>query len=229
MRVAPISTYIGQFFSGAVDPSTPHLVLILAAVIGGLAVGIGIICEAARSGHLWTLPTVFVFFGVVIEAAATVILFEFDEGISQAQQSKIIELTARLAPRRILPEQQKEISGSLKNLAKPSFAFTIVPAPESARLMLDIGNALEAAGWTWVEFPHGVVYPIADKPAVNTNFALTATDVGIQVPVQHQADWNAAATTLERGLNSVPGITATVFSRTYATFDGVLIYVGAKP
>ena len=67
----------------------PHLVLILLAVIGGLAVGGGIIWEASRSGHLWTLPTAFVFFGVAIEAAATVILFEFDEGISRNQQSII--------------------------------------------------------------------------------------------------------------------------------------------
>jgi hypothetical protein len=64
--VAAISTYIGQFFSGGVDPSSPHLVLILLTVVGGVAVGIGIIWEAARSGHLWTLPTALVFLGVVV-------------------------------------------------------------------------------------------------------------------------------------------------------------------
>lgn len=53
MSVAAILTYVGQFFSGGVDPSIPHLILIFAAVIGGLAVGAGIIWEAAREGHLW--------------------------------------------------------------------------------------------------------------------------------------------------------------------------------
>lgn len=103
-----ISTYFGQFFSGGVDPSVPHLVLILAAVIGGLAVGIGIIWESARDGHLWALPTALVLIGVVTEAAATVVLFEFDEGISRAQQSairvqntKIVQLETRLAQRRV--------------------------------------------------------------------------------------------------------------------------------
>jgi hypothetical protein len=97
--VAAASTYIGHFFSGGVPESTPHVVLILLAVAGGAAVGAGIIWEAKRGGHLWTLPTALVFLGVVVEAAATVILLEFDEGISRdqqatigAQQSKIIAL-----------------------------------------------------------------------------------------------------------------------------------------
>lgn len=52
-------------------------------------VGGGIIWEAWRAGHLWELPTACVFFGVIIEAVATIFLFEFDEGISRAQQSVI--------------------------------------------------------------------------------------------------------------------------------------------
>jgi hypothetical protein len=72
--------YISQFFSGGVDPSVPHCVLILLTVVGGVAVGGGIIWEAAKGGHLWTLPTLVVFFGVVIEATATVILFEASAG-----------------------------------------------------------------------------------------------------------------------------------------------------
>ncbi len=67
----------------------PHLWLILAAVIGGLLVGIGIIWEAWRDGHLWALPTACVFFGVIMEAAATRILFQFDEGISLKQKSDL--------------------------------------------------------------------------------------------------------------------------------------------
>ncbi len=104
-----ICAYIGQFFSGGVDPSTPHLVLIIAAVVGGAAVGIGIIWESARDGHLWALPTGLVLIGVIVEAAATVILFEFDEGISRSQQStivlqqrKIVALEWMLRPRSVI-------------------------------------------------------------------------------------------------------------------------------
>lgn len=109
MTVAAISTYIGQFFSGEVDASTPHLVLILAAVIGGIAVGIGIIWEGARGGHLWTLPTLIVVLGVVVEAGATVILLEFDESISRSQQSKIVMLETRIAQRELTDDQIKAL------------------------------------------------------------------------------------------------------------------------
>jgi hypothetical protein len=136
MLVAAISTYIGQFFSGGVDPAMPHLLLILAVVVGGFAVGAGIIWEAARSGHLWTLPTALVFLGVVVEAAATIILFEFDEGISQSQQStisaqqdvirsqndKIVSLTCEnnalkevLAPRLLAPTHRNKRIGSSRS------------------------------------------------------------------------------------------------------------------
>jgi hypothetical protein len=106
-------------------------VLILLTVTGGLAVGVGIIWEAQRGGHLWTLPTLFVFFGVVIEAAATVILFEFDEGISHAQQalidsqqSTIISLEKAAAPRNIevtaaMVEKLSKFNGTEYDLTMP--------------------------------------------------------------------------------------------------------------
>ncbi len=92
---AGISTYISQFFSGGVDPSGPHFWLISLTVVGGVFVAAGIICEEWRAGHLWSLTTMLVVLGIVIEAGATIVLFEFDEGISRAQQDRIIALSAR--------------------------------------------------------------------------------------------------------------------------------------
>lgn len=95
MNASAISAYASQFFSGGVDPSEPHFWLIFAAVVGGLAVGAGIVWEETRRGNLWSLPTLLVILGVIIEASATVILFEFDEGISRSQQSQIVKATDR--------------------------------------------------------------------------------------------------------------------------------------
>ena len=144
--MAATSTYIGQFFSGGVPASTPHLALILSAVAGGLAVGIGIIWEAKRSGHLWTWPTAFVFLGVVVEAAATVILLEFDEGISRAQQSKVIALETRLAPRELSTDQEKSI-GDLVRPSPSAFDMAMHVDIEPMRLLGQIEETLVAAGW----------------------------------------------------------------------------------
>jgi hypothetical protein len=183
MSTDPASTYIGQFFSGGIDPSTPHLVLILAAVAGGLAVGIGIIWEAARSGHLWTLPTALVFFGVVIEAAATVILFEFDEGISRAQQSQLI-----VAERHAVPgsEEQVEVTNAMKEFAgMPVRILSYDDDQEARTFTVELMRALHEANLvTPPKFErvsaddirvvlHGIVIAGApDKPSTDADSAL---------------------------------------------------------
>lgn len=152
MNVAAISTYIGEFFFGGVDPSMPHLVLILAAIAGGLAVGGGIIWEAARAGHLYTLPTALVFFGVIIEAAATVILFEFDEGISRHQQfiievqnDKIIALEKQLAKRHIDAAQFcKFIEGRAK---APTEIMFLREDWDAFQLAIQFRDVLRSCGW----------------------------------------------------------------------------------
>lgn len=148
MSGAAIFSYVDQFFSGGIDPSTPHRALIFLTVAGGAAVGIGIIWEAARSGHLWTIPTVFVFFGVVVEAAATVILFEFDEGISHAQQARIEVLDNRLLARSLSLDQAVDIKNSLA--AYSGQTFEIIPYwknKESRDIANRLADVLISAGW----------------------------------------------------------------------------------
>lgn len=152
MSVAAGTTYLDQLFSRGT--SSPQFWLILAVIIGGAAVGIGIIWEAARSGHLWTLPTAFVFLGVVIEAVATIILFEFDEGISRTQQSKIerqnaeiIALDTKLAPRELTDKQLEALTGAVKQFAPQQYTLSIAVGSEPAALVCKIDAALKKAGW----------------------------------------------------------------------------------
>jgi hypothetical protein len=77
---------MSQFFGGALDPTWPHAVLIAGSIIGGALVGLGVILEAPK---ILSIPVAAVFIGIVIEAACTLLLFGFDEGISGAQQSTI--------------------------------------------------------------------------------------------------------------------------------------------
>jgi hypothetical protein len=60
--------------------------------------------------------------GVIVEAVCTITLFVFDEGISNAQQEKIIVLERRIAPRNLSPSQQKEIADSLREFSDVQFA-----------------------------------------------------------------------------------------------------------
>jgi hypothetical protein len=79
------------FFSGSFDASWPHIVLLSVAIIASIAVAIGIVMESPH----WSIANVLVVGGVAIEAICTILLFGFDEGISQSQQAKIIAMQAR--------------------------------------------------------------------------------------------------------------------------------------
>jgi hypothetical protein len=68
------------------SPGWPHFWLLTAAFLGSAAVAWGIIREAE---NVWSLTTLLVVGGVAIEAICTLLLFEFDKGISGAQQSEL--------------------------------------------------------------------------------------------------------------------------------------------
>lgn len=82
---------MGAFFSGSLDPFWPHVMLLSVAIAASFAVAVGIVLENPK----WSLSNVLVVGGVAIEAVCTLLLFGFDEGISQSQQSKIIAMEAR--------------------------------------------------------------------------------------------------------------------------------------
>jgi hypothetical protein len=232
MSVAPASTYIGQFFSGGVDPSIPHLVLILAAVIGGFAVGIGIIWEAARGGHLWTLPTAFVFFGVIIEATATVILFEFDEGISGSQletirdqQSKIIALETRLAPRVISDDEQRQIVELLKPYAGTPFDLKINPSPEAVAFANRVSDTLIKADRKRLPYSGGRI--VLGSGESSAGILISGMPLSFETDPSKLPDWNDAMLALGKAFAQF-GPKLNAANDGSAAPNAIHVYVGAK-
>jgi hypothetical protein len=154
---AEILANICQFVSGNGDPSTTQLVLIWAAVVGGILVGWGIIWEAWRDGHLWTLPTTCVIFGVIIEASATIFLFEFDERTIRSQNDKIIALDTRLMPRHLSGDKRDKFIAEMEVFSGTKFAVSTGGASEPEIFAIEVADALKAAGWDWVNWPLGGV------------------------------------------------------------------------
>jgi hypothetical protein len=96
---------MGGFFSGEMSPGGPHFWLLTVSVLGSAAVAWGIIREAEK---VWSLTTLLVVGGVAVEAICTLLLFDFDEGISskqqktiEAQRDQIISLERQIAPRQV--------------------------------------------------------------------------------------------------------------------------------
>jgi hypothetical protein len=144
--------YLYALLAGDVDAI--RSALLYGAVAGGVIVAIGIIWEA---GWKLNIPTSLVVVGVVLEAFCTIKLFVFDEGISGAQQtiivaeqSQIITLEKRLAPRSLSDEQQLSFVTALKGFAGQSvniFAYReIEPWVLEDQIKLLLGGP-NGAGW----------------------------------------------------------------------------------
>jgi hypothetical protein len=140
------------FFSGSFDPSWPHAVLLTAAIVASFAVAAGIVMENPK----WSLANALVVGGVAIEAVCTLLLFGFDEGISSAQQSKIIALQTRLlevaqrtANRHITPEESKAMSDKLMEFSGQPARIVIFPVNfETVGIGMDIWGVLLNAHWS---------------------------------------------------------------------------------
>jgi hypothetical protein len=158
-------SYISTFFSGSIDPFWPHFILLGGAIIGGSAVGFGIIMESEK----WSLATIVVVIGVVTEAIFTILLFLFDEGISsaqkstiEAQRSKIIVLEKIIVPRHWYGVANGAYLGSptatdlfhsmmldseLTKFSKVSASIQSIPEYEAKRLAHEVSYGLRLAGW----------------------------------------------------------------------------------
>jgi hypothetical protein len=141
-RIAAVLTAISAFFSGSLDPFWPHFVLLGCAIIGGIAVGIGIVMESER----WSLATVLVVIGVATEAIFTILLFLFDEGISSSQQSKIFDLESRIAPRHLSADELTVLEAAVKPFTDRQISIWSYGVDlEAGMLAVQIKSALEAA------------------------------------------------------------------------------------
>jgi hypothetical protein len=137
--------YWSNFTSGAFDPTWPHFLLIGGSLVGGALVGLGVILEAHK---IFSLPTLSVFIGIVLEAICTLLLFTFDEGISKAQTDKIITLEERIAPRNLSPSQQQKIADSLRQFSDVQFVTVTYPTdPEGRRLEQQVWKVMSLSGF----------------------------------------------------------------------------------
>lgn len=131
------------FFSGSLGPFWPHALLLTAAIAASFAVAAGIVLENPK----WSLANVLVVGGVAVEAACTLLLFGFDEGISSRQQEKIVILETAVGGRQLDAEQITSIANALKGFAgRRIFISSYAGDAEGVRLALQLKKAVEDAG-----------------------------------------------------------------------------------
>jgi hypothetical protein len=152
-------TYIASILAGTADPFWTHLVLLSLSVLGGMVVGAAIIFEAEKySNRVQQSAKWAVIAAVAVESACTISLFVIDECISGAQQSKIVSLETKLAPRTLTVIAEGEIATDLRPFApiegaeRPATqSVAVFPTSttfEAARLAESIAVSLEKAGWS---------------------------------------------------------------------------------
>jgi hypothetical protein len=151
---------------GTEDPFWPHIVLVPLSVVAAIAVGAGIVFERPKyPAAVHHIAFWLVVAGVAIESLCTVMLFVTDERISQAQQDKIIALSARPWTKDQFDAIQALKGSAVKGVAVISEARCI----ECSFFANHIERALHEAGITLYEdFPR-------------SQWALDSTGTGIMV------------------------------------------------
>jgi hypothetical protein len=155
-----------------------HAYLLGGDVMATIVIGAGILWEHG-SPDVRKVADRLVIWGVVAETLCSVALFTVDEGISAAQQSKIIALEERIAPRRLTAAQCSGIVEALSSFAgKKVRVVTYVADGEGSTLGQMIGVCLIAAKidveWAlasllpWDGFFSGVAVSGADKEFADT-------------------------------------------------------------
>jgi hypothetical protein len=141
--------YVSAFISGGLEPFWPHVFLLSVSVLASVAVGGGIILERPKySAAVHRVAFWLIVGGVIFEAICTIFLFVFDEGISASQQSKIIALETKLAPRTLSEAEVVEVAGTLKQFGGQEFTIASYGG-EPAMLAGRLRNVFEIAGWKW--------------------------------------------------------------------------------
>jgi hypothetical protein len=223
-----METYLSALLSGTADPFWPHFALLALSVLAGIAVGAGIILESPEyPASIHRKAKWLVIGGVAIESICTISLFAFDEGISGAQQAKILALERRLAPRTLSEEQQASIVNAIKRFAPQQFSGLVGAVdPEAWRLWTRLDGTLRTANW--IRSPVSDGSSRGDPPAV-----LTVTpDQGVRifVPINDLAELKEASLALEAALRAADiSALAVTDTSVLARQRIIMIEVGPKP
>jgi hypothetical protein len=169
--MAATLAYFRNFFSGGVDPGWPHGILLSITVLASFAVAAGILLERPKySESVHRIATWLVLCGVAVEAFCTIVLFVFDEGISNAQQDKIIALEKRLLARSLSDEQISAIAERLKPFSGQEFDIVAYwKNPESLGLANRLFEALNKADWKY-DKPQSGEFILGVQTGIDLNF-----------------------------------------------------------
>ena len=133
------------------------------------------------------------------------------------------------APRRISAAEQRAITASLRVFAGTKFDGGIPPGdPESAHLLRTIETALNAAGWSMIDWSGGdLVY--TDRGHPNAGLVSVSNVIIAAFPGQHSAIY-AAAKALVENLNAadIAAQSQDATGITNNTTDAVHILIGRK-
>ncbi len=139
-----------------------HAYLLGGDVLATIVIGAGIVWEHG-SPDVRKVADRLVIWGVVAETLCSVALFTFDEGISAAQQSKIITLESHLAARVLTPDQSALIISRLSkfsDIGQVRYAF-MASSDEEIGLAIDLSDhVFSKLGWIWDDWP-GILAPVA--------------------------------------------------------------------
>ncbi len=133
-----------EVLSGTSDEAATHKVLIWVSLAGEILVAIGILLEIERPLNCKKiLSFVAVITGVILSAAGTLLLLNFDESISSLQQSKIIALET---PRILSRDAEKRLVDKISAFPGTPYVWVQVAEIEVIfeRAFL---RALKSAGW----------------------------------------------------------------------------------
>lgn len=144
-----------------------------------------------------------------------------------------LELARLKTPRTLNPEQQKRISGQLKPFAGTQFDIALNVEPEPQELLPRIENALNAAGWSEVDWKGGIGiaeinFTRKDHPQAGI---VAVSGVIIQMHPEQIAELGQAAQALASALNA-EGIAARAeggLGVPNANPKAIHILIGRKP
>ncbi len=191
--------YINAALSGTADPFWPHLVLLSVSTIAGAAVGAGIVFEAPRfSPTVHKIAMWSVIIGVIAESASSIILFTFDEGISGAQQAKIIALETRLAPRTLTDSQQNAIAQAVEKFAGTPCDFSFPMDIEPISFAWHIKEALVKAGWR----PQAAIGFTMHWNGPDAEISIGPVPVAIVIASSKQKEWGLPMLALKDALTA---------------------------
>jgi hypothetical protein len=218
-------TYVSRFLSGDLEPFWPHVTLLSLAVLSSIAVGGGIIFERPKyPPSIHRVAFWLVVGGIAVEAVCTIFLFVFDEGISDAQQSKIIALEMRIASRDLSPYQQKRITSKISSFVGQPYTLAVSGDPESVHFLPTVDAILKDAGWIKLPPPAGGLL----LPDGTASIAVKSKVV-VLVPADKQSELGPKAIEFVKALEDEDIAASAGFDPKVYNSNTIEITVGSKP